>query len=324
MTIKVAILGFGTVGQGVYQILQNKQKQLTQLTGESVQLCGVLVQNKAKERILPDSVLITDQFDAILAQEPDVIFEAIVGEQPSFSYLTKAIDKRIHVITANKVMFAKHGTHLLDKAANHVGIGYEATTASGTPIISMITKLLQVNSVTKIEAILNGTSNFILSSMQNEGKSLNTALTEAQAQGFAEADPTNDIEGYDAFYKLMILSQLIYKRQPNWADVPCEGITNVTTEDLTSAKTSGQKIRHIAAIEEKNGELYASIKPQALPPTHGLHSVDGVDNAIHLISDLAGPLTLRGPGAGKLSTASAMVEDFVHILQSYPVKLLQY
>ncbi|MFD2923534.1 homoserine dehydrogenase [Halobacillus naozhouensis] len=324
MTIKAAILGFGTVGEGVYQILQTKRDHLTKLAGAPIELCGILVDNLSKERELPHSVFVTDQYEQILAQKPDVIFEAIVGEEPCFSYLTKAVDRHIHVVTANKVMFAKYGTRLLEQAAQKVGIGYEATTASGTPILGTITRLLQANSITKIEAILNGTSNYILSSIQNEGKGFQEALEEAQKRGFAEADPTNDIKGYDAFYKLMILSQLIYQSQPSWESVPCEGIDHITADQFNDAQQQGNKIRHIASIEEVNGELHASVKPQVLSPSHGLHSIDGVDNAIHLFGDLVGPLTLRGPGAGQLATASAMVEDFLYIWQSYPAKQLLY
>ncbi|WP_079528581.1 homoserine dehydrogenase [Halobacillus hunanensis] len=320
MTIKAAILGFGTVGQGVYQILQTKRDHLTKLAGAPIELCGILVENLSKERELPYSVFVTDQYEQILAQQPDVIFEAIVGEEPGFSYLTKAIDQHIHVITANKVMFANHGNHLLTQAGERVGIGYEATTAAGTPILGTITRLLQVNSITKVEAILNGTSNYILSSIQSEGRSFQDALEEAQKRGFAEADPTNDIKGYDAFYKLMILSQLIYRKQPSWETVLCEGIDQITADQFINAQQQGSKIRHIASIEVVNGKLNASVKPQVLPPSHGLYPVDGVDNAIHLIGDLVGPLTLRGAGAGQLPTASAMVEDFLYILQSYPVK----
>ncbi|MFC7063292.1 homoserine dehydrogenase [Halobacillus seohaensis] len=322
MTIRVALLGFGTVGQGVYEILQNKQKQLTDLIGEDVEICGLLVQNKLKERAISDYVFITDNFEDIINQNPDVIFEAINGEEPSHSYLKEALDKNIHVVTANKVMFATYGQELLEKAGKYTSIGYEATTASGTPVIGTLMNLLQVNQITKVEAILNGTSNYILTAMQEDGKPFSEALQEAQDKGYAEADPTNDIEGYDAFYKLMIVSQLLYNRQPLWSEVPLQGISHISEKDITKAKQQGEKFRHVATLELVNDSIQANVQPISLPSSHGLYAIDGVDNAIDVTGDLVGSVTLRGPGAGKLSTASAMVEDFVRIFQASPVKQL--
>ncbi|WP_173918442.1 homoserine dehydrogenase [Halobacillus sp. Marseille-Q1614] len=320
MTIRAAILGFGTVGQGVHDILFEKQQELAKLAGDQIEVCGVLVQNLEKPRPIKEHLFVTDHFEDILSLKPDIVFEATVGEEPSFTYLSQAIARGIHIVTANKVMFAAYGPSLLAQANSHVGIGYEATTAAGTPIIGLISKLMQVNQITGVEAILNGTSNYILTAMQSEGKPFSRALQEAQERGYAEADPSNDIEGDDAFYKLMILSHLLYNRQPDWETVPCEGISSLTAKEIEKAKRNGEKIRHVAALSFNNGSLTASVKPVALPSSHCLYSIEGVDNAVTVTSDLAGSVTLRGPGAGKRPTASAMIEDAVHILQNNPAR----
>ncbi|WP_256558207.1 homoserine dehydrogenase [Halobacillus sp. A1] len=324
MTIKAALLGFGTVGQGVYEILEEKQQDLQLLLGRPVEVVGILVNDMNKSRPVRTDTLVTDRFEQILEQQPDVIFEATIGQEPGYSYIKQALNEKIHVVTANKVMFAAHGEDILEVADYHdAGIGYEATTAAGTPIIGTLSHLLQINKITKVEAILNGTSNYILTAMQQDGKSFSEALQEAKDKGYAEADPANDIDGHDAFYKLMILSQLLHKKQPVWSDVPLKGISQISPEDLTEAAQKGEKIRHVAALELINGELSAQVKPVSLPASHGLHSIDGVDNAITVSGDLVGSVTLRGPGAGKRTTASAMVEDSVRILQSAPIYQLQ-
>ncbi|MFG6147195.1 homoserine dehydrogenase [Halobacillus sp. B23F22_1] len=320
MTIKAAILGFGTVGQGIYEILQTKRRQLHKLIGDKVEVTSILVHNVHKERFLPDNVIVTDRFDDVLNQKPDVIFEATVGIEPSYSYLKQAIDQHIHVVTANKVMFAACGHKLIQRAEQRIGVGYEATTAAGIPIIGTLTTLLQTNNITKVQGILNGTSNYILTAMQDQNKTFSEALQEAQTKGYAEADPTNDIEGHDAFYKLMILSQLLYEKQPDWSAVSLTGISNLNETDLISAEEKGEKIRHVATLELVDGELKGTVEPLFLPPSHGLFGIEGVDNAISVTGDLVGSVTLRGPGAGQLPTASAMIEDFVQIWQTTPAK----
>ncbi|WP_082232528.1 homoserine dehydrogenase [Halobacillus massiliensis] len=320
MTIRAAILGFGTVGEGIHDILLEKHQELEKLTGDHIEICGVLVQDLKKKRPIKEDTFLTNQFEDILSVQPDIIFEATVGEEPSFTYLSKAIAQGIHVVTANKVMFAAYGPSLLAQAHSYVGIGYEATTAAGTPVIGLLSKLMQASQITKVEAILNGTSNYILTAMQSEGKPFSTALKEAQEKGYAEADPTNDIEGHDAFYKLMILSQLLYNKQPDWNTVPREGIAGLQKENIEEAKRKGEKIRHVATLTYNRGEIQASVRPVSFPSSHGLYSIEGVDNAITVESDIAGSITLRGPGAGKSSTASAMIEDAVQILQNQAAK----
>ena len=315
--IKAAILGFGTVGQGIYHIVNEKREDLKKSLGLDIEICAILINNLAKERPETPGVLVTDDFEDI-ENIPglQVVFEAIVNEEPAYSYLCRAIDKGCHVITANKVMFSKYSIPLQERANSRgVFVGYEATTAGGVPIIKTLKNLLQVNSVKKIQGILNGTSNYILTQMRLEDSPFEAALKEAQLLGYAEADPYNDVSGQDAFRKLMILSALAFGKQPDWDDVRVVGIDEITLEDVKKAKDQGLRYRHVAEIEQdENGELYASVGPQLVGPDHPLYAIEGVNNAVSLDTNYIGTLTLVGPGAGMYPTASVMVEDYAEII----------
>lgn len=312
--ITTALLGLGTVGEGVYQVIEKHQEKLKQLLGAEVEIAGILIRDPNKKRDVRDDVLITTDFDDILnISNLQLIFESIVGVEPAFTYLQKALNQGIHVITANKAMFARHGA-TLQKIAEEKGlyVGYEATVAAGVPLIRTIKDQLQINEINRIQAIVNGTSNFILTEMREKQLPFEEALKIAQDLGYAEADPTNDVEGFDAFYKLMILSQLAYGKQPDWDSVERVGIASLTEEDIRNAEG---RYKHIAEIIKDGDNLKASVRPVLTGPDHPLYSVEGVDNAILLETSLAGTITIQGPGAGKNPTASAMVEDFVHIFQ---------
>ncbi|MFD1356577.1 homoserine dehydrogenase [Fictibacillus halophilus] len=316
--IKAALLGFGTVGQGVYEALKTHREQLKSVLGEEVIIEAILVKDGAKKRDVDEHILVTTNFDEVL-NIPDlqIVFEAIVGEEPGFTYLSKAIEKGCHVITANKVMFARHGKTLLEKAETAgVSVGFEATTAGGTPIIRSISQLLQVNNILSVEAILNGTSNYILTNMREKGSAFEDVLKTAQDLGYAEADPVNDVEGFDAFYKLMILSELSFGSSPNWDEVERKGITEVSSEQIEVFTRWGYKVKHLARIRSDHGQFTASVKPVLVDTEHPLYGVEDVQNAIMVETSLAGKVTVQGAGAGKLPTASAMVEDLTYVLQS--------
>lgn len=319
--IKAALLGFGTVGQGVYEALKTHKEQLQAVLGKEVVIEGILVKDGSKKREVDEHVLITTDFDDILNIDGlEIVFEAIVGEEPGFTYLSRALDKGCHVITANKVMFARHGRTLLDKAeALDRYVGYEATTAGGTPIIRSISQLLQVNEIYSVEAILNGTSNYILTNMREKGLPFHEVLKSAQKLGYAEADPASDIEGYDAFYKLMILSELSFGETPKWEDVERKGITEVTEEQISVFKDWGYKVKHLARIRRDRDQFTSSVKPVLVDANHPLYGVEDVQNAIMVDTSLAGKVTVQGAGAGKLPTASAMVEDLTYVLQPHSV-----
>lgn len=315
--IRAAILGFGTVGQGIYRILQDKREELHRSLGLDIEVGAILVNNLDKDRPEAPGVHITDNFEEIL-QIPglQVVFEAIVGEEPAYGYLCRAIDRGCHVITANKVMFSKYHMDLHARAKSRgVYIGYEATTAGGVPVIKTLKNLLQVNTVHRIQGILNGTSNYILTSMRTDSSSFDSALQDAQALGYAEADPYNDVSGMDAFHKLMILSALAFDKQPDRTAVDIKGIDEITLEDVERAQTEGLRYRHVAEIVQlPNGELEASVGPQLVGPDHPLYAIEGVNNAVAVDTNYIGTLTLVGPGAGMYPTASVMVEDYAEII----------
>lgn len=325
-SIKAAIIGFGTVGEGVYKIVNEKRQQLKRHTGYTIEIASIIVRDVNKKRAVAPSVLVTDSIDDILNDpEIDIIFEAIVDEEPAYTYLSQAIEKGIHIITANKKMFAKHGPALLKHAEfRDVQVGFEATTAGGIPIIRTIENLLAGDRVHRVQGILNGTSNFILTAMRDEGVTFEEALHHAQKKGFAEADPTDDISGFDAFYKLMVVSSLAFDEQPEWEEVSVVGIDHIQTDDVLEASKAELRYRHVADIRiDDEGKLSGKVGPVLLDAEHPFYAIDGVDNAIIVETDYLGKLTLIGPGAGMYPTGSAMVADLVHIIrQLKPVPVL--
>ncbi|WP_335376526.1 homoserine dehydrogenase [Bacillus sp. JJ1122] len=317
-TINVAILGFGTVGQGVCEAIDTHQDRLKEVLGKEVKVRAILIKDPTKERNIEPSITVTTDFQDIL-NIPDlhVIFEAIVGEEPTYTYLTEAIEKGVHIVTANKAMFAKYGPGLLEKAKrNGVSVGFEATTAGGIPVIGSIRQLLKVNEIRQIQGILNGTSNFILSQMRKRGLAFDTALQIAQDKGYAEADPTNDIEGHDAFYKLLILSQTAFGKQPDWKNVKRKGISHLTAEWLQAAESFRLRFKHAGSLRRDSVDhIKGEVEPILVHDTHPFYGVEDVENAISLKGSLVGRITLLGPGAGKLPTGSAMVEDFLSLIE---------
>jgi homoserine dehydrogenase len=316
--INVALLGFGTVGQGVCEAIDTHQDRLKEVLGKEVKVKAILIKDPTKERNIESSINVTTDFQEIL-DIPDlhVIFEAIVGEEPSYTYLTQAIEKGIHIVTANKAMFAKYGPELLEKAKRKgVSVGFEATTAGGVPVIGSIRQLLKVNEIRQIQGILNGTSNFILSQMRKRGLAFDTALKISQEKGYAEADPTNDIEGHDAFYKLLILSQTAFGRQPDWKNIRRKGISHLTAEWLQAAESFRLRFKHVGSLRRDSVDhIQGEVEPILVHDTHPFYGVEDVENAISLKGSLVGRITLLGPGAGKLPTGSAMVEDFLSLIE---------
>ncbi|MCL6570408.1 MAG: homoserine dehydrogenase [Bacillus sp. (in: Bacteria)] len=320
--IKVAILGFGTVGEGVYRTIQSHAEELTAVLGKRVEVAAVLIKNMQKERDISGDVLISTDFEEILGlPQLDIVVEAIVDKEPTFTFLKKAIQRGCHIITANKEMFAHHGKELLELAEkNKVSVGFEATVAGGIPVIQTLRQLLKINRVQQVQGILNGTSNFILTEMREKKQSFAQALRLAQENGYAEADPTNDVEGIDAFYKTMILSRIAFGEEPNWEDVERKGITSITSELIAATETLGLRFKHIASISNVGNQIKATVKPALVGKSHPFYDVEGVENAVNVHSDIVGGITLKGPGAGMFPTASAVIEDMVHVCQSHPAK----
>lgn len=317
-TIQVALLGLGTVGKGVYHHLTTNRQRIEKELGITIEIAAIIVKHPEKHQSFEQKALITNDFQTVLDNPSiDVVIEAIIGKEPAFSYLSKSIQANKHIITANKEMFAFHGQELLQLAHDHhVQVGFEATTAGGIPIIHTIKRLFQYNQINKLTAILNGTSNYILTEMRTNQLSFSEALQQAQRLGYAEADPTNDIEGYDSFYKLMILSLLLYQQQPSWHLVKRKGISTITRDDIAKHQAENERIKLLAILEKENDEIYARVEPIAIPDTHPLYNVEGVENAIILEGSVVGEVMLAGPGAGASPTASAILEDLTFILQT--------
>lgn len=318
-TIKAAILGFGTVGQGIYHILNEKREELKEKLGAELEIVKILVTNTSRERVPGTMHLLTDDINEVLAVPGiQIVFEAIVNEEPAFSYLKAAIQNKCHVITANKVMFAKRGKELEELAAkNGVRVGYEASVAGGVPIIKTMKNILLVNDVSHVQGILNGTTNYILTKMRAEGQSFDEALIAAQALGYAEADPFNDVSGQDAFKKLMILSSLAFNEQPDWSQVEVIGIDIITAEMVQDATDKGLRYRHVAEVEKRaDGKIIGKVAPLLVDKDHPLYPVEDIFNAISMETNYIGTLTLIGPGAGMYPTASVMVEDYADIIRN--------
>ena len=315
-TIKVAILGFGTVGQGIYHIINEKKHQFKEQLGYEVEVAKILVTNTGRERVTGTKHLLTNDINEVLAVPGlQVVFEAIVNEEPAFSYLKAAVQQKCHVVTANKVMFAKRGEELQQLAKqNGVSVGFEASVAGGVPIIKTLKNILLVNEVKSIQGILNGTTNYILTKMRTEKQSFEKALQDAQQLGYAEADPYNDVSGQDAFKKLMILSSLAFGKQPNWSEVEVTGIDIITLEMVEEASKQNLRYRHVAEIiKNEDGKIVGKVTPLLVDKDHPLFQVDDIYNAITIDTNYIGTLTIIGPGAGMYPTASVMVEDYVEI-----------
>lgn len=280
-----------------------------------MKITAILVKNLEKHQAPDSEVILTDDFEKIITlKKLDVVIDAIVGKEPGYSYLQQAINRGCHVITANKEMFAHHGSHLKQLAKERdVTLGFEATVAGGIPVIQTLKQLLNVNKVDKVQGILNGTSNFILTKMREENLSFDLALRLAQENGFAEADPTNDIEGYDAFYKAVILSELVFGEAPNWEEAIREGITSITSEQIEIFSSLGFRFKHVASIETTAKGIQCTVKPVLVNEKHPFFQVEGVQNAVSIDGDIVGNISLQGPGAGMFPTASAIIEDLIHI-----------
>ncbi|WP_047980577.1 homoserine dehydrogenase [Ornithinibacillus contaminans] len=315
--IQVALLGLGTVGKGVYQNLTVHRKRIEEKLGISIDIAVIVVKHPEKHQAFEANALITSDFQTVLDNPSiDIVLEAIVGKEPAFTYLSQSIQAGKHVITANKEMFAHHGKQLLALAnANKVEIGFEATTAGGIPIIQTLNQLFQVNGITKLTGILNGTSNYVLTEMRLRQLTFEQALHQAQQLGYAEADPSNDIDGHDAFYKLMILSQVMFNTQPEWSQVERTGISSVTLNQVVRHQAKQERIKLLATVEMINGAPQAKVAPEVLTADHPLYTIDGAYNGIFLEGDIVGTLTLSGLGAGAHPTASAMLEDLAIILR---------
>lgn len=313
-TIKVGMLGFGNVGTGTYQTLEMNRELIEKHVGASVKISKILVNDVTKPRqvVTPDGVLTDNVADIIDNPEIDIVAEVLGGIEPASEYMLKALNNGKHVVTANKAAVAANYDKLFKAAAdNGVSLRPEACVAGGIPILNAITTVLGANKFDEILGILNGTTNYILTQMTDNGLDYADVLKDAQAKGFAEADPTADVEGIDAANKLSIMMALAFGHYVHPDDIPTEGISKITKADIDKATADGCKIKLIASAKNEDGKLTYSVKPVALPTDHPLASVSNEFNAVFVKGNAVGELMFYGKGAGPLPTGSAVMGDIL-------------
>ncbi|HMJ39836.1 MAG TPA: homoserine dehydrogenase [Verrucomicrobiae bacterium] len=317
--LNVGLIGLGTVGSQVAERLLTALPQLSRRAGVELCLKRVLVRDLKKRRaieIAPD-LLTLDPADVLEDPAIDVLVEVAGGDEPMRSYLERAIAAGKHVITANKVVMAKHGPELLDAAVEkNVDLYFEAAVGGGIPLISTFRTDLQANRIERVSAVINGTTNYVLGRMAAAGLSMSDAVAEAQAAGYAEADPTDDVGGYDATYKLAILASIAYEIKVRPDEIYREGIEGVEPVDFRYARELGYAIKLIAHTQRHPGRVEARVHPAMVPLEHPLARVEGAENAVFVEGDLVGQVLLVGQGAGGRPTASAVVGDLIDLARS--------
>ncbi|GEB76800.1 homoserine dehydrogenase [Sporolactobacillus inulinus] len=317
--VSVGLLGFGTVGTGVVRLLTKDKERLEERTGCQIQLEKILVRNKNRARkvLIDNRKLTTDVYEILDNPKINVIIELIGGIDQAYRYILRALKNKKNVITANKDLMASYGEELLLEArTNHCDLYYEASVAGGIPILRTLTDSLASDRINKMIGIVNGTTNYILSKMSSEGLSYEKALSSAQRLGFAESDPTSDVEGLDAARKMVILSHLAYSIPVQLADVSIKGITDVTREDIQFAKKLGYTIKLVGVSEVSNGAIDIRVEPTLLPDLHPLASVENENNAIYVHSEALGQTMYYGAGAGEGPTAVSVVSDLISVARN--------
>ncbi|UCG54071.1 MAG: homoserine dehydrogenase [Dehalococcoidia bacterium] len=319
--IGVGLMGLGVIGGQVARVLLERGKSLSQQVGMPIVLRKIKILEQdlsypqAKE--MEPGLLTTDEDEFFNTPGIDIVVELIGGEEPAFDYQKIALTTGKHVITANKEVIAKHGAELAGIAQNqNVSLNYEAAVGGGVPLIKPFERDLVANKIKGIYAIINGTTNFILTRMAREGVDFEVALKQAQHLGYAEADPKNDIEGIDSKYKLAILASLAFQSWIHPNNIYCEGVSRLSSRDFRYAREMGYAIKLLAIAKQSNESIEVRVHPVCLPEDDFLAKVDGVYNAILVEGDLVGKVTFLGEGAGPLPTSSAVAADIVQVARN--------
>lgn len=318
--MKIAVLGMGTVGTGVVNVLNTNKNKIESLLGEDVTITHILAKNIDKARDIDLSgIHLTDNVEDIYKADIDAVIEVMGGIDDTYEIILQFLKNRIHVVTANKDLLAERIDDLVAVAnENDVHLNYEASVAGGVPIIKTIENSLNANQISEVMGILNGTTNYILTKMTIDGWTYDDALEDAKAKGYAEADPTNDVEGIDALRKIVLLSRLSFNKKVDIKNVPSIGISKVESEDIQIAKNLGY-IMKLVGIGKFSDSLSASVEPIFFKADHQLASVNYEKNAVYVIGNAVGETMYYGPGAGSLETASAVVSDLIDVLTT-PVR----
>ncbi len=316
--IRAAILGLGTVGTGVYKIIQKQHEEFPHKIGAELEVAKILVRNTKKSREGIDMTLVTDSWDEIINDDSiDIVIEVMGGIEPARTYISEALSRGKHVVTANKDLMAEHGHELLEIAAEHkCDLLFEAAVAGGIPIIRPLKQCLAANNITEIMGIINGTTNFILTKMTDENMEFSEALALAQKLGYAEADPTADVEGLDAGRKIAILASIAFNSRVTFSDVYTEGISKITAKDIKYAKELDCVIKLIATAKHTADGVEVRVTPMFIPKSHPLASVNDSFNAVFVHGDSLGDAMFYGRGAGELPTASAIMGDVIDVCRN--------
>ncbi|HVR21381.1 MAG TPA: homoserine dehydrogenase [Polyangiaceae bacterium] len=318
-SVRVALLGCGTVGGGVLRLLRENGPRLASRVGAPIEVSHVLVRNLDKERVeeCRREWLTTDP-DAVFGDSGvDVVVEVMGGEEPARGYIERAIQAGKAVVTANKLLIAQHGPDLVESAVSQkVDLAFEASVGGGIPIIRTLREALASDSVASVHAILNGTSNYILTRMRDAGLSFETALGEAQKLGYAEADPSLDVDGHDAAQKLTVMAMLAFGARVNTRDMLVEGIRNLDETDFRLADRFGFTLKHLGIGHDRGERIELRVHPALVKKTSVLANIDGVLNGVFIMGRALGPCLLVGRGAGDMPTAVSVVADLVDVARA--------
>ena len=319
--IKVAVMGYGTIGSGVAEVLEMNRASIAKRVGKEVELKYVLDLRDFEGDPIQNKIVHDYQ---TIAQDPEVsiVIETMGGVEPAFTFVKAMLEAGKHVTTSNKALVADKGAELLAIAKEkNVNFMFEASVGGGIPIIRSINSCLTADEIEEITGIVNGTTNYMMTEMSEKGAEFDAVLKDAQAKGYAEKDPTADIEGYDACRKIAILTSLVCGQQVDYEDIHTEGITKITATDIKYAKAMGKAIKLLASSKKTEKGYMAMVAPFLLPATHPLYNVNGVFNAVFVKGNALGDAMFYGSGAGKLPTASAVVADVVEIAKNLDCNL---
>ena len=309
--MRIALLGYGTVGSGVVEVLEKNRELISARAGKEIEVKYILDLKDFSGQKIQEKIV--HEYDVILNDgEVEIVVEAMGGIEPAYTYVKNALLAGKSVVSSNKALVAKYGAELMKIAREkHVNFLFEASVGGGIPILRALGSSLTGDEIEKVTGILNGTTNYMMTKMFYEGAAYAAVLKEAQANGFAEADPTADVEGYDACRKIAILTSIISGKMVDFEEIYTEGISKITTEDMKYAKALGMTVKLLAECEKVDGKWFAQVAPCLLSKEHPLYSVNEVFNAVFVKGNMLGDAMFYGSGAGKLPTASAVVADIV-------------
>ena len=323
--VKVAVMGYGVIGSGVVEVLRTNKDIVAGHAGTGIEVTRVLDLKDLSGTPVED--IWTKDFNDILNDpEVDIVVEVMGGTGAAYKFVKASLEAGKSVVTSNKALVAAYGPELIAIAKEkNINFMFEASVGGGIPIIRPLQRCITADEILEITGILNGTTNYILTKMYDEGTDFDDALRQAQAKGFAEADPSADIEGADACRKIAILASLAYGRFVDFQDIPCKGITDIDSTDIAYARLMGKKIRLFGSARNDNGRIYAEVSPFFVSSSDPLFGVDGVMNAIKVRGNMLGEVMFYGAGAGSLPTASAVVSDIIveasHLHENIPTRM---